>query len=275
MPLSAGDSPGFPSHCHSFYEISYTIDGDAQYEFENRKITAAPGTLLFLPPLSMHSIKKDYRRQHLLLQFSPRLISSSLSSHHKFDMLTPAGDFAQNGFIYITPDSCLHQCLQVLVRTSPKVELLSDETERRITSYHYRKELCYSAAVLSFLSLLIEEGMLAVAANTLNMSELSKMQMLLSRLVSSPEEKLSMEDAAAFVNMSYSNFCRTFRSTIGCSYVDFCNSIRVRRAQELLLHSNMSVTEISVFLNFGSISYFNRIFKKHTGCTPLSYRTAR
>ena len=222
----------------------------------------------------MHSIQSDQRSSHLLLQFSPRLIHSQFSSIHHFELLTPASKLAQNGRLRILPGTRLHQCINDLITLSPKLDLLSADVNRIIDSYNYRDELCYSAAVLTFLSQLLDDGMLTVNENTLNLTDLSKMQMLLSRIVSFPEEKLSMEDAASLVNMSYSNFCRTFHSALGCSYVDFCNNIRILRAQELLLHSNMSVTEIAIYLNFGSISYFNRIFKKHTGCTPLSYRSS-
>ena len=54
----------------------------------------------------------------------------------------------------------------------------------------------------------------------MNNVNLAKMQMLLSRIIQYPEDKLSMEDAAALTNMSYSNFCRSFKNTIGYSYVD-------------------------------------------------------
>ena len=265
---------GFPAHCHSFYEVSYTIEGSTIYESDNRQFDLPEGSFTFLPPLSMHSIRDDRRSCHLLLQFSTRLIHSQLSSIRHFELLAPAGKLAENGHLSILPGTRLHQCITDLIALSPKLDLLTADVDRIIDSYSYRDELCYSATVLTFLSLLLEEGALAVSNNSLNMTDLSKMQMLLSRLVSAPEEKLSMEEAAALVNMSYSNFCRTFHSALGCSYVEFCNSIRILRAQELLLHSTMSVTEIAVHLNFGSISYFNRIFKKHTGCTPLSYRTS-
>lgn len=273
-PRQLETSHGFPAHCHSFYEVSYTIKGSAIYESDNRQFHLPEGSFTFLPPLSMHSIRNDQRSCHLLLQFSPRLIHSQLSSIRHFELLVPTGKLAEIGYLSILPGTRLHQCITDLISLSPKLNLLTDDVDRVIDNYSYRDELCYSAVVLTFLSLLLEEGVLTVSSNSLNMTDLSKMQMLLSRLVSTPEEKLSMEEAAALVNMSYSNFCRTFHSALGCSYVDFCNNVRILRAQELLLHSNMSVTEIAAYLNFGSISYFNRIFKKHTGCTPLSYRTS-
>lgn len=158
--------------------------------------------------------------------------------------------------------------MQKLLETVPTFVLPVNEEENQIIGYTFSDEIRLTSYTLSLLSCLLSEGNLIQEHSDLHSSSLEGMQMLLKRLVSHPEEKLSMEEAAAFTNMSYSNFCRSFKTTIGYSYVDFCNIIRVRRAQELLQNSQKSVTEISTLLNFGSVSYFNRIFKKLTGCTP-------
>ena len=65
---------------------------------------------------------------------------------------------------------------------------------------------------------------------------------------------------------------RAFKETIGYNYVDYCNLARIFRAEELLLNTDLSVTQIAEQLHFGTVSYFNRLFKKHTGQTPLQYR---
>lgn len=144
-----------------------------------------------------------------------------------------------------------------------------------ITEYPFSENLRLNARTLSLLSCLFDDGLIRPEYTDTLPVCLEEMQVLINRLVTHPEEKLSMEEAAACTHMSYSNFCRSFKLILGCSYVDFCNMIRVRRAQELLQNSRKSVTEISALLNFGSVSYFNRIFKKITGCTPLGYRASR
>lgn len=43
-------------------------------------------------------------------------------------------------------------------------------------------------------------------------------------------------------------------------------------AKRLLLHSSYSVKEISYYLGFEDPGYFNRFFRKHTGCSAGSFR---
>ena len=255
--------------------MDYTIEGISQFEFENRVVDVAPGSLVFIPPLTMHSIKNDSRNSNFILQFSSRLLLNTLSSMEEHCILIPSGILKDRGSLRIVSGTAIDKMIHELIENVPTILLPVPEDEVQLAGYPCQQEIRLSAALLSLLSVLLDSGLLRIESTELNTSSLAKMQMLLSRLISHPEDKLSMEDAAALTNMSYSNFCRSFKSTIGYSYVEFCNVVRIHRAQELLLHSQMSVTEISELLNFGSISYFNRIFKKHTGCTPLTYRSSR
>jgi len=44
-------------------------------------------------------------------------------------------------------------------------------------------------------------------------------------------------------------------------------------AKRLLLHADLSVKEVSHALLMEDPAYFNRMFKKATGMTPVEYRT--
>jgi len=45
--------------------------------------------------------------------------------------------------------------------------------------------------------------------------------------------------------------------------------------KRLLIHTEMTVTEIADFMNFTDQSYFTKYFKKACGLTPLQYRKAK
>lgn len=140
--------------------------------------------------------------------------------------------------------------------------------------YEPKFEFQLNALVLLVLSELLEQGNLIIKKNMGNVSEAIKIQPILNRLISHPEEKIGLEEAARISCMSYSNFCRVFKQQIGVNYIDYCNIMRVRRAEELLIETDLSITQISDMLNFGTINYFNRLFKKYNGSTPYQYRNA-
>lgn len=269
-----GEARCFPVHTHIFYEINYTFDHSVIYEFANRTVKAGPNSLVFFSPLCVHSQCQDIRKNSMTIQFSNRLLQNNLTNFGEHSILVPNSLLHDQGQLILSAPGHekIQSILQKLAETLPPFYSAVSDNEVKPFSFPPATSLQHSALVLSLLAELLQKDYLRISNIGLNTSLVSKMQHLMNRLIEHPEEKLSMEEAATIINMSYSNFCRTFKAATGHTYVDFCNLQRVARAKELLKYTDLSVTEISMQLNIGSISYFNRIFKKFTDTSPLTYR---
>lgn len=86
---------------------------------------------------------------------------------------------------------------------------------------------------------------------------------------------LSIEDVAKAVGYSDYYLSRKFAKETGMIFADYVNRERVRYAQTLLRTSSLPVQAISDMLQFTSLSYFGRVFKKLTGQTPKQYRDGK
>lgn len=93
--------------------------------------------------------------------------------------------------------------------------------------------------------------------------------------------KMMIEDFDCWHNMEYyaeqsflsvSRFEHIFREITGVSPNKYLTALRINRATELLVETDLSVADISTMLGFSSLSYFIRVFRKHTGTTPLNYK---
>jgi len=62
------------------------------------------------------------------------------------------------------------------------------------------------------------------------------------------------------------------KETSGRSVPDWLSELLILDAKNMLRHTDMTIKEISVKLNFPSQSFFFRFFKNHTGKTPTQYR---
>lgn len=177
----------------------------------------------------------------------------------------------EKGFTILNQDSSLFACMQEITDICPyfHTPLLHDNHKIIYTSKY---EWAINGLMLRILFLLTESGLIKIETDEGKVSDTIRIHKVLDRLLTHPEDRLSMSEAAELAQMSYSNFGRTFKCLIGQNYVDYCNITRVRYAEELLLNSNQSVTEIAEKLNFGTINYFTRIFKKFNGKNPLEYR---
>jgi AraC family transcriptional regulator len=86
------------------------------------------------------------------------------------------------------------------------------------------------------------------------------------------DEKLSLEEIAAELNLSIYYFCELFTQSMGIPPYKYVLQQRVERAKLLLKQSKKSLTEIAFECGFAHQSHLNRHFRKLTGVTPKQYR---
>ena len=62
---------------------------------------------------------------------------------------------------------------------------------------------------------------------------------------------------------------------MGCNYIDWLNTLRIKRAKELMNTSHMSIKEVGFRVGYNDPNYFSRIFKRYEGIAPTEYVTRR
>lgn len=87
-------------------------------------------------------------------------------------------------------------------------------------------------------------------------------------------ENPSLETTALLSGYSASHFSRLFHAQLGKSYSEYLTGIRLRHAQDLLLNTKKSVTEIALETGYLHTGNLSEQFKQQTGMTPLQYRKA-
>jgi AraC family transcriptional regulator of arabinose operon len=85
-------------------------------------------------------------------------------------------------------------------------------------------------------------------------------------------EKVNLKKYAEIAHLSLSRFSHLFTEKVGVSPHKYVLSLRIEEAKELLMCSSMSVIEIAAHIGIDDPSYFSRIFRKHSGCSPVEYR---
>lgn len=83
---------------------------------------------------------------------------------------------------------------------------------------------------------------------------------------------ITLNDVAHIANMSEGYFCRTFKKIYGVNFSNYILNLRLQKARELLLESNLSVSEISEKVGFNNLAYFSRSFKEKYSDAPSHYR---
>ncbi len=85
-------------------------------------------------------------------------------------------------------------------------------------------------------------------------------------------ERMTIDELAFLFKTNRATLCREFKRETGKTLVAFVNEKKIERAKEKILSSTKTFTQIAEEMNFESIHYFTRFFKKMTGETPKEFR---
>ncbi len=85
---------------------------------------------------------------------------------------------------------------------------------------------------------------------------------------------ISLEDMAATAGVSVERFRHAFKVSTGVSPYRYLTCERIKRAQDLLLHSDDSLAKVALACGFGSQAHFTSVFREAVGMTPGAYRRA-
>lgn len=85
-------------------------------------------------------------------------------------------------------------------------------------------------------------------------------------------EKISCAEIASFLNITPEYLTSKFKKTMHLLPSEFITQLKIKEAQYLLLYTDQTLAHISAYLSFSSQSYFQNVFKKIVGTTPLEFR---
>lgn len=85
-------------------------------------------------------------------------------------------------------------------------------------------------------------------------------------------EDLTVNEIAEKVHVHPAHLMRLFKQEKGMTISHFRNQKRIKEAKELLVHTKLSITNISTIVGYNNPQYFSEVFKQHEGMTPKEFR---
>ena len=86
------------------------------------------------------------------------------------------------------------------------------------------------------------------------------------------DRELSVGEMARFVDLSVSHLQHLFKNEVGQSPAHYVQSLRLKRARDLLESSSLSIKQIMFRIGTKDRSNFERRFKQAYKVTPVQYR---
>ncbi len=240
-----GESLVVNRHLHSVYEFYYLCSGEIGYFTENGVCPVEKGDLVIVPPNTIHtSVKtKESKRKRILFYIDKDFLP----------LCTDENLWPKHGIFHINS----HKKLTDLIST------IVDEYENE------NNQLMLKALLYEFL---VHLSRLALPEKSTSSDTISK---VLHYINSEYTSDITLDNTAKkfFINPSY--LSRLFKEKTGVNFLEYINKYRVKKAIELLLETNYTVTEIAAKTGFNSTNNFCKKFKSILGCSPLEYRNQR
>ena len=250
--MSESNTHVLSPHVHiNCMEIVYVVSGSQQYHIYNKDYIVNGNQLFIAPSNTVHSSgDKPHGR-------------------HKIYFMKLYEDY-RKGFMYMSEpySQLLHSAVLSLkdLVISPE-ENLKPMFEKAF--YH----LSQNDLLENMLGRTILQELLLDICTSAN-DEQAKLSPMISSVVQFINENLyeeiTLEELAAYCNLSLSRFKQKFREETGVSPREYINMKKIEKAKELL-NNGKNITDTAFELSFSSSNYFSLVFKKTAGMSPKDY----
>lgn len=86
-------------------------------------------------------------------------------------------------------------------------------------------------------------------------------------------QDLNRTDIATYLHINPDYFTRIFGKEVGLSIPEFIMQERLNSAKEMIMQTEMSISEIASSVGYTNFSYFSKLFKEMFGLSPTSLKT--
>lgn len=143
-----------------------------------------------------------------------------------------------------------------------------------ILELQQRKAFYEAAANLPFLHTVMSAGRYRHALASGKAVPTNEVEDVIAYFREHYQEPVNIERLIESRGYSVSSFFRRFKNDTGMTPLQLLLHIRLSYAAELLETTNLPVGEISCLVGYSNALYFSRLFHKHMGSSPKTYRRA-
>ena len=243
-------------HGHDFVEIFYILSGTAPHRFNSEPVkTLQIGDTYLIMPTHYHQFiprKQNCTHRDIMIRESlfkeacnfidPKLYNNFVS-----------GAIPYFASLSITQIDRLEQkintiCQMIPSQTSQRTAVTRAFAVELIETFVYHDCSKTSKQLPAWFKQLLN-----------NFNTITFMQQGLPKIISN-------------FNYDKKYMCRVFKKYMGMTMTEYLNHTRLDYALTMIQGSNDNILDIAQSLGFSSVSYFNVIFKKRYGITPIEAR---
>ncbi|NBB19197.1 helix-turn-helix domain-containing protein [Runella sp. CRIBMP] len=256
-----------PWHYHPEYELTYIVKSHGQRFVGDHIGPFYEGDLVLLGSNLPHF----WRNDDAFYQSNPALWAESVVIQFPQSLVYD--------FIEKVPEFTSIQ--ELMKRSARGIKFSNESTQRIEKDILQLPYLPEGVRFISFLGILLaltkDKSAEALASSAYQITpddaDTERMKRIIEFTLRHFQEEIRLEIVAETAHMTVPAFCRYFKKRTQKTYVEFLNNFRLSHARKLLSNSDLSVAQVGLECGFRNLSNFHQIFKRHTGLSPLQYKT--
>lgn len=257
---------GTPGHIHDFIEIILVTAGSFRIFVDEAEYAVQKGDIVLFRSNTIHGIYANSLpvNEYYVLKVKPSLFFELASEKNVISYLLR--------FVIAGKDLKTHWNAEELSGSeiADAVEKLMAEYSSETLCRDISLKICAYRIILSLLrDMMCNEGSSRQTASDNITAQIYRSIMYINQYY---KEDIYAEDCAKNVNMSYSYFSRCFKRITGSGFKEYLNEVRIRHAEQLLMTTDLSVTQIASECGYNNVSYFISVYRSLRGDTPLCSR---
>lgn len=255
------------SHHHSFFEITYLVQGACTLHFEGETAELSEGDLCIISPMSAHSVPSGPNCVSLSI-----LVRTSTFDTAFGNMLTK-GDLL--GVFFRSSLYENRRANYLLLKTQNDPMVLST-----VEQLAYECNLTTgdaNACAVNLLNILLIRALRAAnAVITLHhyegYSERDFDFTLILQYIQKNYQTVTLFSLAETFQFSETYLSKLIRKKMNQSFTEVLRTLKMNHAVGYLTNTSLKISEIAVAVGYDSVDHFTRTFRKTYGVTPQAYR---
>lgn len=253
----------YPSHWHNAVEMIYILEHNFTAIVNSRKYKMHKGDVIYIPGGDIHEFCSEMPIKCIFINFE----LSSLNHYSDMERIcTQLRDVR-----LITPqDGELHA----------NIEAEIDKIRTEWENSGFAQELYYTARMIDIVVMLCRS--IPYRDNLANLKNMGGKSAGLEKINRSFEyieknytEDIHLKDIARAAGFSEYYFSRLFKEITEKNFHQYLNEFRIKKAENLLMDSNYTISEAAYAVGFSSLTTFDRLFRQIKGCSPQKFRKLR
>jgi AraC-like DNA-binding protein len=238
---------------YQYNRLCTILEGEKQVKINQQKgFTYDSSNYILLPAHSSVQMEIYKPTKALVLELSDDLLSKTgRQVYSELEYLPDS--LAKEDLFLGTKGGSVEHCLKRINFALSK----SKEQDKKFLLDLYVQELSYF--------LLKEKGVNSLVQKCMNHPVSKAIHLMKANL----QPSISVNEIASFIHLSLPAFSRKFKDVVGTSPNAYYTHLKLLKAKELLLSSN--VNETAWQLGFENVSHFIRLFRAKFDITPAKY----